>query len=301
PVTYGEIMAALQIASAPADADEPRPGAPGPRGGRLLGAHGATDRERAAISAGRDAQVSEALSDVMAALAKLGQLPGTPSPGRTLDVAGQEDASLVQGVRKLLCTALLKEGDVVAWQTRSRPAQTVSPARDRRAPARRALARAYGAPAPLLFADVTAWRAPEYAAAAVYLDVSGSMAGLVELLHGALLPLRRHLRLSLYAFSNEVVEVSRADFLAGKYRTTWGTDITPVLVHATERAKRVSRVVVLTDGYVGDPTARVLKSFLASKVELHFGVIGDGPLLEGTRWVTSTTRLPTHTRTSSRS
>ena len=83
----------------------------------------------------------------------------------------------------------------------------------------------------------------------VYLDVSGSVSGIVGILGAAIRDCAPFVHPVVHAFSTEVADLSLADLAAGRIRTTGGTDVRCIAAHA--RANGVRRAVVLTDGYVG--------------------------------------------------
>jgi hypothetical protein len=85
----------------------------------------------------------------------------------------------------------------------------------------------------------------------VYLDVSGSVAGLVGVLSAAILDCSAFVHPVVHAFSTTVSDCSIADLRAGRFRTTGGTDVACIAEHA--RSNGVRRAVLLTDGYVGRP------------------------------------------------
>jgi hypothetical protein len=186
------------------------------------------------------------------------------------------------------------------WSAESMPTISPDPSRDRRAATRRAAARMLGVPEPLLFrSEVTRWR-PERRSARVYLDVSGSMDGLLERLHAALVPLRRLLAPQVFVFSTTVVPVSRGDFVAGRLPSTGGTSVEPVLRHlctapggAAGRGRAPAmRALVLTDGYFSEPSPRAVRALVAAGHEIHLGVLGSGALHDRSPWVAGSTRLP---------
>jgi predicted metal-dependent peptidase len=110
--------------------------------------------------------------------------------------------------------------------------------------------------------------------AAVYLDVSGSMGEWIGRLHAALVPLRRLLAPELFLFSTEVHALSHAALRRGELPTTGGTDLDPVLRHlAAWPGTPPRRVLVLTDGCVGTPTARLRKQVAARGIALHVGLV----------------------------
>jgi predicted metal-dependent peptidase len=129
-------------------------------------------------------------------------------------------------------------------------------------------------------------------AAAIYLDVSGSMGDEVHRLHAAVVPLRRLLAAEVYVFSTTVERYTRDAFIRGRVQTTGGTDITPVLKHLTALATSgtVRRALVLTDGYVGTPSKAVQRAFQTSAAVLHVGIVGHGTA-DRAPWAASVTRL----------
>ena len=292
-VTYGEIVRALGAAGAmdlfdSASAEVVL--------GRLLGAHGCTEGERAITSGARDVLAADMMAEV------LSKLPCERLPDRTdgkgiftMRVQGRRDDPLVTALRQLMRRALLGGGDQRRWEVQHVPMHTPDPTRDRRAHVRRHAARLLGAPPPLIFTGETTRRRPRLeGATAIYLDVSGSMGNWIEKLHAALVPLRRQLAPRLFAFSTVVDELSRADFLRGRLCTTGGTSITPVLEHLTKeaRAGRVRTALLLTDGYVGPPGRVALQKFVASGARLHVGLTAEGVLAQQ-KWTASITKLPT--------
>jgi hypothetical protein len=122
------------------------------------------------------------------------------------------------------------------------PYRTVA---DRRAGVREA----FGA-APVMFRAVRRAREPDPGSLVhVYLDVSGSMTGVIALLYGALAPLRALLYPRIHLFSTTLHDISPAELVARKVVGDGGTDIRCVTAHML--AEGVRRAVVITDGYVG--------------------------------------------------
>jgi hypothetical protein len=275
---------------------------------RLLGAHGSTAEEEAALSSGRDRAAAELLRATLAALR--GRTDGWGPAGGESDllIAGHRaEQALQRALRRLLRRVFVEVAGSPRRAITSRvPVLTVHAWQDRRAACRILVARRVSAPEPRLFQGTVAESRPDRSAATVYVDVSGSMHGLVERLHAALAPLHRLLAAEVLAFSGDVAPTPVARFIRGEVRTTWGTDITPVLAHASHAAapprRGVRRALVLTDGYFAAPAPAAVAELIRSGCELHVAVVGDGPLPSG-RWVASATRLPardpsTSTRTS---
>ena len=81
---------------------------------------------------------------------------------------------------------------------------------------------------------------------AVYLDVSGSVNEHLPRIAGLLRGLERDL-VTIYLFSNQVVEVPFRTLLAGQVQTTYGTDFDCIAESILE--KRLDKAIVMTDGY----------------------------------------------------
>ncbi len=95
----------------------------------------------------------------------------------------------------------------------------------------------------------------------VYLDVSGSVSGLVGALYGAILDNKQFVHPVVHLFSTRVVDVTLQQLRAGYCVTTGGTCIECVAQHMKQH--RVRRAVVVTDGFVGAPgvvARRILES-----------------------------------------
>ena len=95
----------------------------------------------------------------------------------------------------------------------------------------------------------------------VYLDVSGSVSGLVGALYGAILDNAQFVHPVVHLFSTQVVDVTFQQMLRGDVHTTGGTCIECVAQHM--KKYKVKRAVILTDGFVGAPgvvARRILES-----------------------------------------
>jgi hypothetical protein len=207
------------------------------------------------------------------------------------------ERALELALSRLLRSVFLGDGTSRSAR-RAAPAAAVSPdpTGDRRAAAKRARARVRGAPQPLLFRSSVLAPRPRPTSATVYLDVSGSMGPLLARLHAALVPLRHLLAAEVLLFSTEIVPLSRADFVAGRGRTTGGTSIEPVLHHAAERGQGQRRgghrALVLSDGWFTPPSPAAQRALEASGCSLHLAVLGGGPLHDRAPWFAGVTRLP---------
>jgi uncharacterized protein with von Willebrand factor type A (vWA) domain len=123
---------------------------------------------------------------------------------------------------------------------------------DRRA----GVARSLGATPILYRSNVLDRRGRGEGATHVYLDVSGSMDPWTSDLYGALGALRRHVAPFVHLFSTRVSTVPLRALLEGLRPTTGGTEIACALEHAL--SGRARRVLVVTDGYVGEPPTELV-------------------------------------------
>jgi hypothetical protein len=149
-------------------------------------------------------------------------------------------------LRRLLMQAACGN-DSGPWVQRHIETATVTPlpqSNDRRAQLQRLL----GA-TPLLWQGLATHQAPQrQGQVAVYLDVSGSMAGWLPVLMEALIESAALVSWPLFGFSTQVHAVSRRDLRAGRFKSTGGTDIACVASHLCRNGIR--RAVVITDGAV---------------------------------------------------
>ena len=222
--------------------------------GELLGSHG-EDEEW-----GTEGPADPAVVDAIRRIVEKWPPPETPVRGRSLSDL-LRDATVEDGARPSTPRSSRRCGGRSATR-RSRTEGCASAVRGRCRPSSRCPTRATGAPAsraslgatPLLYAStLTDRRARQEIATHVYLDVSGSVEPWLEDLYGALVALRRHLAPAVHLFSTRVETVPLDALREGVRKTTLGTDIACVLDHALARPAR--RVLVVTDGYVGQPDA----------------------------------------------
>jgi hypothetical protein len=129
-------------------------------------------------------------------------------------------------------------------------AETPLPTMDRRS----AVMRSLGAQ-PLLHRTTVPTRrmAPSSDRVHVYLDVSGSVTGMVPALYGAVLACGPRVHPVVHLFSTKVFDVTLQQLRAGRCETTNGTCIECVGEHMTRHGVR--RAVLVTDGFVGKPGA----------------------------------------------
>jgi len=244
----------------------------GESGGTLLGDHGDPSTEE---RLSRSGALGEVVRDIV------GRWPPPPFPLGGRDAGGdlrvwttqrQDPAGAARRAFGRILHRLL--GPRPGGTIRRRPTQVevqggsgVLPnARDRLAPARRRL----GVPGTLWAQPLKArCRVPEPPRSTlVYLDVSGSMGSLLPHLVGLLVPYAATGKARVMQFSTAVRPLPLAELRQGKLRTTNGTGIDPVLRDAlADRTAR--RILVLTDGYTGKPSADVASSVAARGLRVH--------------------------------
>lgn len=107
----------------------------------------------------------------------------------------------------------------------------------------------------------------------VYLDVSGSMSEVLPHFICLLHNLRTHIRIPLWAFSNEVTP---AVFNNGalQYQSTRGTSIACVFDHM--RCHNVKKALILTDGYVEDFEQAQLDGLEPANIHILIDPMGQG-------------------------
>jgi len=103
----------------------------------------------------------------------------------------------------------------------------------------------------------------------IYLDVSGSMDGLIAPLYSALARFSSWLAPELHAFSTVVQDITLEDLRRGRGQTTDGTDIKAVTGHTVEHGIR--RALVITDGWVGRVPSEHTREFERRKG--RFGIL----------------------------
>jgi hypothetical protein len=119
----------------------------------------------------------------------------------------------------------------------------------------------------------------------VYVDVSGSMAGELPLIYGALGPLTSHLHPRIHLFSTRVEDINPEALRRGWKTSTEGTDIACVTQHILEH--HIARALLVTDGWVGETPAEHLRRLRRRRVRLacvitHEGDVGFAGVLHGT-------------------
>jgi len=114
---------------------------------------------------------------------------------------------------------------------------------------------------------------------AVYLDVSGSVNQHLPEIVGLLRSLKAEL-MSIFLFSNKVVEVPFRTLLVGQVQTTYGTDFDCIAEHVL--TNRFDKAVVLTDGYASmtEENQEQLRSREFRALTVLFGGRADSPEFE---------------------
>jgi hypothetical protein len=117
----------------------------------------------------------------------------------------------------------------------------------------------------------------------LYLDVSGSMDMVLEKIFSGLLPIRQLIHPIVHIFSTEIYDYPLSKILKGHYKSTFGTDIDCVLEHIINN--NVKKPVIITDGYVGEPSqllvSKLPKSIKFVKVITEDGFENEMQLLSG--------------------
>ena len=93
-------------------------------------------------------------------------------------------------------------------------------------------------------------------------------------LRAALCRLASRVEPRVAVFSTRVATVPVADLARGKVPSTGGTDVACVLEHAL--ASRSTRVLVVTDGYVGAPPPALAARVRKSRLDLRVLLTPDG-------------------------
>lgn len=240
----------------------------------LLGGHG----EDELLQQGLEHR-SPVLFDIVRGVVEQWPQPPDPIRGRSLadvlehdTVAPRRTPSHRAQLRRLIRRVAGASGRGGARQTRDEHvvATTPIPTLARRSLVLRALGQQ-----PLLHPGVVATRrrVPAGERVHVYVDVSGSMASVLQALYGAIVDCADLVVPTVHLFSTEIADVTLAELRAGKCKTTGGTNIDCVVKHMTRH--RVTRALLVTDGWVGRPEgqhheylakARVAVAYLGSSI-----------------------------------
>ena len=98
----------------------------------------------------------------------------------------------------------------------------------------------------------------------VYVDVSGSMGGVISAVYGAVHDCREWVHPVIHLFSNNVADANPQEIRKGIVRSTGGTNIACVAEHMA--ANSVRRACIITDGWVGKPGGRHFKTLARAKL-----------------------------------
>jgi hypothetical protein len=128
---------------------------------------------------------------------------------------------------------------------------------------------AMGVPNLLHPADVL-WKKRRQSGALVhcYLDVSGSMGGVLGPLYAAAQDCEEFLHPRIHLFSTKVVDITRAELRAGRCSSTGGTSIEAVAEHMS--AHDIKRVLIVTDGWVGSPKGKHRRTLANAQVAVAY-------------------------------
>ncbi|HEX2622819.1 MAG TPA: VWA domain-containing protein [Phototrophicaceae bacterium] len=112
----------------------------------------------------------------------------------------------------------------------------------------------------------------------VYLDVSGSMYQVLAHLLGLMLPYVANQQAEVFQFSTQVKAFSFSDLRVGRLATTGGTNINCVMAHLFELPKDIKRVLLLTDGEVGQIQPEYATRIREENIRLYVVMPSDGSL-----------------------
>lgn len=264
--TYGEILELIRAGASVGALD-----------GVLIGGHGAPD--------GDDPMADELFGDVVRRIVSKWPPPPLPLHGR--DAGGElrpewvqrrpNPASLRREFARVLGRVLMPSPEGGRRHQRCVERVVVGPGpllnpTDRLLTARRALL----GESVLTNQEIAVTRrvpaAP--AKALVYLDVSGSMGSLLLYLTDLLVGPARQGLLAVRQFSTDVAPLTLADLQSGQLTTTLGTDINCVADDLI--ARRETRALIVTDGYVGEPTRARVRELRARNLQIHVLLPVDG-------------------------
>jgi hypothetical protein len=105
----------------------------------------------------------------------------------------------------------------------------------------------------------------------VYVDVSGSMGGVISAVYGAIRDCQQWVHPIIHMFSDTISDATPKEIDKGVVRSTGGTDIACVAEHMA--ANRVRRACIITDGWVGEPRGAHFETL--AKAKLGVALVGD--------------------------
>ena len=235
----------------------------------LIGGHDQGDSQHTDLQRG-----SPLLFDLVRELVEQWPQPPDPIRGRSLaDVLNESTVSAprVRPPRSVLRTLIRKVAGVhgssrlAQISTTHTRVQSPVPAWSRRS----SVLHGMGVPNLLHPADVL-WKKRRQSGALVhiYLDVSGSMDGVLGPLYAAALDCEEFLHPKIHLFSTKVVDITRAELRAGRCSSTGGTSIEVVAEHMT--AHDIRRVLIVTDGWVGSPKGQHRRTLENAQVAVAY-------------------------------
>lgn len=272
-VTCLEVFERLADALGPEAPGEEAAGAPGTK--KLLGSHGEEGDDAWGTAGPLDADV---VASIRRIVEKWPPPPGARRGRSLADLLDEKPvASATPGERVLAALRRALDDSATAGprsavrRPGALPALVPLPTpRDRRA----TVARLAGRP-PLLYAgEASSPRARASGRARVYLDVSGSMDPFLPFLRAALSRLADRVEPRLGLFSTRVAVARLDDLVSGRVRTTGGTDVACLLEHVLASGAR--RVLVITDGYVGEPERALADRVRRARVDLRVVLTPEG-------------------------
>lgn len=192
---------------------------------------------------------------------------------RTEVTLGQRRAQAVRALRRGLAMAADRAGAGLARRFTQAAVDTVDPfdaGRDRRA----SVLRSMGGE-PLLHAGTSLARTPSpQERVRVYLDLSGSMDGVLEPLYAALVQVLDLVEPRVHGFSTRIGSLTHAQLRRGVRLSDGGTEIGAVTGHLLASPTR--NAVVVTDGWVGRIPDDHLRRLRQRRVRLVAVVTADG-------------------------
>jgi hypothetical protein len=235
----------------------------------LLGSH-----DDGAIPDGQLDQYAPLLFDIVRDLVEQWPQPPDPIRGRSLadvlastPVCPKKEPSNRAILRRLIRKVAGLTGSGRIRRQREDQSETVTPipALSRRSIVLQALGSQ-----PLLHPGTIPWsrRISTGEQVRVYIDVSGSMGNVLRALYGAVLDCHELVFPTVHLFSTRIADVSLAELKSGKCLSTGGTDIGCVADHMARH--RVSRALLITDGWVGRPRGQHLNTLTRSRLAIAY-------------------------------
>lgn len=244
-------------------------GIPAEIAGRLLGSHGPDTETQAAAP-----EVLREIRNIVAEWPMVERhsgrdLGGEATRQRITLAERREDATRIlrQAIARL---AGLNPGTGRLHPTLGATESILPYGRDRRA----GLRAAWGDAVPLHRADLTARALTRQGQVHVYLDVSGSMDGIIGPLYAALAALTPWLAREVQLFSTRITGIPVAGLRRGELVSTGGTTIDCVTEHIL--ARRIERALIVTDGWVGAIPDEHQKKLKQRRVRLDAAITDGG-------------------------